>query len=193
MIDRKKYALIMVIWLILYIISQCIPYDKWFIRFDTLEDAWKSTKNRDKQIISQNTLDDIIFINYIDEYSFNTHTYVVKDNRGWIPPINRDDHLKLQIASDNFVMTHWYDFNKNIIAVSTDIFENENQPVKVVTDNIDTNFKYVRIKYGNKYFDQWCALIDKVPENYVISVDGKELKWDNMIYSIKEGVNNEIN
>lgn len=174
---KKRKIVNICIWIsiiIIVLVGYSLPFEKWFIRFNTMEDAWNSTKNRGKEIISTTVVDNVAFVTYIDNASTIASTYIIKDNKGWIPPIRRFYDFKNYImTNDNYYISYWYDSSKNIITIDSAFFEDKNKLEAVVKDSINTSFKHDRIKFDNFYTDRWYAVIDNLPEDYKIIINDK--------------------
>lgn len=159
--------------LIIYIIIWEFPFERFIMKFDTVEDAFNYYFPSDK-IIKQYVYDDYA---YVLCGKSNTFNYYVKSNSSWgfDNPFKRG-YGKLKTINGYFIQINEIK-GKNVTGIAV-IYPNFINNDVVVNDSLSSSFDKVVYDKDKEYVTYaYIAIIDaKLDNNYTLNINGQDYK-----------------
>ena len=171
---RKWVMLLIFIAVFLPLLSAFYPIENAFITFPTVESAYYySNEGKVKHIIQGNESD--LVIGQKDNDTANIFAVMPKTNDGWkISPFGSLKSVTSIISHE--VLIHVYQY-KNSDDYYIMVYCLKNNTLEL-TDNRDSKFEYFEGKNGTN--QTYCTYIHCFDEEYVITVDGNPISFDNI-------------
>ena len=165
-----------------------IPFESYFFRYDTIEEAIMATPNwRDGEIFGILEDNGVALVVYRERPRTYRRRVVFRDERGWIFP-----HRMIDLDRPNLI-SHLHYNGYSIAASQRDkiaivirmspfrrrepdgtrtLLYDPNTIQETVKDNIGSNFQFEIIDGA----PIWFLVLDEIPEEYILILDGEELR-----------------
>lgn len=148
------------------------------IRFDTPEKAfaYDNTKTA-KKILTMETSDDAAFVLFENGEKSIQFKYIVRDEKGWIPPIGQSVINDQRSCKSGSVVIHIKDHVDIFYIVKSDWFKSSNPSKDEVSDSLGSDFLYYVIPDGLSGGQDWFLSIKNLPKDYKLYIDGETITF----------------
>jgi hypothetical protein len=148
------------------------------VRYESPEEAFKNDyTNPQKDILAIFTEGNVAIAFYEIADTKVTYKYIIKDDKGWIPPIGvSQGRAKHNIDLGTYFVKHFED-KYDIIFIDGSFGSKKDAQIN---DNIGSMFQYGEIlQAGGTDTDRiWFTSMEKMPDDYVLTVDGQNITFN---------------
>lgn len=153
-----------------------IPIEKYFIKFNTLEEAFDYSYSG-YQIIQVIQKDEYAFVTYSNNGGTTKgYTHFIKNDEKWEVTSPNAEGTKSKATSKGFLISANKIKQKNIMFVSIGYFNTlyENPDIR---DSISTDFKLEKELETKEYkYYSKTAIIENIPEDYYLIIEGEKIE-----------------
>lgn len=173
---KKRICILIIALLIIYQLIMIIPIEEYFIKFNTLEEAFNYSYNG-YQIIQVIEKDEYAFVICSkNDGTTKRYTHFIKENEKWKVTSPYVEGTKSKATSKGFLISVNRIKGKNIMFVSIGYFNilYENLDIR---DSIGTDFRLEK-EFETKEYKYYSrtAIIEDIPEDYYLIIDGEKIE-----------------
>lgn len=173
---KKRICILIIALLIIYQLIMIIPIEEYFIKFNTLEEAFNYSYNG-YQIIQVIEKDEYAFVVYSnDGGTTRQYTHFIKNGNKWEVTSPNVGSTKIKATSKGFSIVTNRIKEKNSMFVCIGYLDTlyKNPDIR---DSINSNFMLEK-EFETAKFKSYSriAIIENVPEDYYLIIEGEKIE-----------------